>query len=105
MPTRAPFCTTQTAPSSVSIEVANGSGVSGQAGAMVSLLSGLGYHPTIAATPGYDHPTTVVNYAPDAATAARQVAAEIPGGATLQADSSLTPTSYSIEVITGSSYT
>ncbi len=89
---------------SVNIEVANGTGMSGQAGQVSQLLAGLGYHTGLTASPGYGNARTVVHYAPDSLTAARQVAAQIPGGATLLEDSSLTPSAYNLEVITGSSY-
>ena len=69
----------------MSIEVANGTGMSGQAGQMSQLLAGLGYHTGSTASPGYGHATTEIRYAPDSLTAARQVAAQIPGGATLLA--------------------
>jgi LCP family protein required for cell wall assembly len=93
------------APGRVSIEVANGTGTSGQAGQMTQLLAGLGYHSGLTPSTGYGHATTEVRYAPDSLTAARQVAAQIPGGATLAAAPDLTPTVYNLEIITGSSFT
>jgi LCP family protein required for cell wall assembly len=90
--------------SQVSIEVANGTGTSGQAGAMSRLLAGLGYHAGITGSTGYGHATTEVRYAPDSLTAARQVAAQIPGGATLVAAPDLAPSPYNLEVVTGSTY-
>ena len=94
------------APSSVNIEVANGTGVGGQAGQMSQWLSGLGYYARVNnASPGYNHPTTEIRYAPDSLTAAQQIGARMPGGATLVEDSTLTPTPYNLEIITGSSYT
>ena len=94
------------APSSVNIEVANGTGVGGQAGQMSQWLSGLGYFSRINnASPGYNHPTTEILYAPDSLTAAQQIGARLPGGAVLVEDSALTPTPYNLEIITGSSYT
>lgn len=93
------------APSSVNIEVANGTGAGGQAGQMSQYLSGLGYYTKInSASPGYNHPTTEIHYAPDSRTAAEQVGAKMPGGATLVEDPSLTPTPYNLEIITGSTY-
>lgn len=93
-------------PSSVSVEVANGTGVNGQAGALSQLLQKAGYHTTVNETSaGSSDPTTRILYAPDASTAAHQLAAEIPGGATTTESSALTPTPYSVEVITGASYT
>lgn len=94
------------APSSVNIEVANGTGTGGQAGQMSQFLSGLGYYAKVnTASPGYNHPTTEIRYAPDSLTAAQQVGAKMPGGATLVEDPTLTPTPYNLEVITGSTYT
>ncbi len=93
------------APSSVSIEVANGSGNSGQASSMVQWLSSQGYHAGVVASPGYGHSTTEIRYAPDSKTAAEQIAAKVPGGATLVQAPDLTPTPYNLEILTGSSYT
>jgi LCP family protein required for cell wall assembly len=93
------------APSRVSIEVANGTGTAGQAGQMTQVLAGLGYRASLASSPGYGHPTTVVRYAPDSLTAAQQVAAQIPGGATLVVAPDLTATAYNLEIVTGSSFT
>lgn len=93
-------------PSSVSVEVANGDGVTGQAAQLVSTLSADGYNATTNLTsPGYSYKTTVVQYAPDSKTAAEQLAAAIPGGATLQESDALTPTPYNVQIITGSTYT
>ncbi len=93
------------APASVSIEVANGTGTAGQAGRMTQVLAALGYQSGVTASPGYGHATTEVRYAPDSLTAAKQVAARIPGGATLVAAPDLKPTPYNLEVVTGSSFT
>ncbi|HEY3811159.1 MAG TPA: LCP family protein [Acidimicrobiales bacterium] len=93
------------APTKVSIEVANGTGTGGQANQVVQLLTGLGYHAGVAASPGYGHSTTEVRYAPDSLTAAQQVAAQISGGATLVAAPDLTPSPYNLEVVTGSTFT
>ena len=93
------------APSSVSIEVANGSGAAGQANSMVTWLTGQGYHAGVVASPGYGHTVTEIRYAPDSKTAAEQVAAKVPGGATLVLAPDLTPSPYNLEVITGSSFT
>lgn len=94
------------APSSVNIEVANGTGTGGQAGQLSQWLSGQGYYSKVVfSSPGDNHPTTVIEYAPDALTAAQQIGAKLPGGAILVADSALTPTPYNLEIITGSSYT
>jgi LCP family protein required for cell wall assembly len=92
------------APASVSIEVANGTGTPGQAGSMTQVLAALGYHSGVTGSPGYGHGTTEVRYAPDSLTAARQVAARIPGGATLVPAPDLKPTPYNLEIVTGSSF-
>ena len=76
----------------MSIEVANGTGTAGQAGRMTQVLAALGYQSGVTASPGYGHATTEVRYAPDSLTAAKQVAARIPGGATLVAAPDLKPT-------------
>lgn len=94
------------APSSVSVEVANGTGVAGQAATLTSLLARGGYRATTTnSSPGTGVTTTQVLYAPDSLTAARQVAAAVPGGATMVESAALTPTPYNVEVVTGSSYT
>ncbi|HET9075324.1 MAG TPA: LCP family protein [Acidimicrobiales bacterium] len=94
------------APSSVSVEVANGTGVNGQAGQLTDFLTKAGYHATTnTANLGTGASTTEIRYAPDALTAAKQLAAAIPGGGRLVESSALTPTAYSVEVVTGASYT
>ncbi len=93
-------------PSSVPVEVANGDGVSGQAGRLNDFLAAKGYNSAVnPLSAGTSYAVTSVHYAPHAKTAAQQIAASIPGGATLVSDSSLDPTAYSVEVITGNSYT
>ena len=94
------------APATVSVEAVNGDGVPGQAGKINSFLTAKGYRVvTSTASPGSTFAVTEVHYAPDAHTAAQQIAALIPGGAKLVKDSSLTPTPYNVEVISGASYT
>jgi polyisoprenyl-teichoic acid--peptidoglycan teichoic acid transferase len=95
---------TTIAPSSISIEVANGSGVTGQAAQAVSELTAAGYNATVDTTPGYGFTTNVIRYAPDSLAAATQLQARLAGGATLQEDSSLTPTNFNLELITGSAF-
>ena len=93
------------APSSVNIEVANGTGTGGQAAQLSQWLSGQGYYSRVSfSSPGTNHPVTVIEYAPDSLTAAQQIGAKLPGGATLVDDAALTPTPYNLEIITGSSY-
>ena len=94
------------APSSVSVEVANGDGVSGQAAKMNSFLTQKGYHATVNPLgQGTSYDITQVLYAPDSHAAAEQIGASIPGGAKLVESSALGPTAFNVEVITGSSYT
>lgn len=93
------------APSSVSIEVANGSGVPAQATQTAAALGRLGYRTTVLAQPAPSTATTVVDYAPDSLAAAQQVAHQIGGGVTLHLDSTLTASPYNLEVVTGTSFT
>ena len=97
--------TTTVAPSAVSVEVQNGSGVGGQAGQVGQALSSLGYHVTVSGdAPSFGLATTEIHYAPDSAAAARQLQSQIGGGATLIETPALTPTPYNVELITGRSY-
>jgi LCP family protein required for cell wall assembly len=90
----------------VTVEVANGTGVSGQAGQLVTVLQAKGYQTNVnTALHGTTTSITQVLYAPDSLTAAQQIAATIPGGATLQVSQALGPSPYNVEVITGASYT
>jgi LCP family protein required for cell wall assembly len=93
-------------PAGVNIEVANGSGVSGQAGAARSALAGLGYPASLSySSVSYDHANSVIDYAPDSLAAATQLQHQLVGGnAVLQEDASLTGTNYSLELITGQTY-
>jgi LCP family protein required for cell wall assembly len=91
-------------PNKVTVEVANGTGVAGQAGALTQLLAGDGFVTGITSSPASGVATTEVQYAPDALAQAQEVAAKIPGGTTLSVNSALTPTAYNVEVITGRSY-
>ncbi len=103
-PARKPAVTVP--PSSVSVEVANGTGVNGQAGRLTDFLTKAGYRATTdTAYTGSGYSATRILYAPDALNAARQLAAQIPGGGTLVESQALTPTAYNVEVVTGSSYT
>ena len=105
-PTSAKAPADSVAPSSVSVEVANGTGVNGQAAALTAVLSRDGYKATVdTANPGSGFARTEVRYAPDSLAAARQIAARIPGGATLVESSALAPSAYNVEVVTGASYT
>ena len=94
--------TTVVAPSSVKVEVANGSGVSGQAAKAATTLQGLGYPTTVTQTRYTPvQQTTLVLYAPDAKAAATQLQAQLGGAVTIQVDSALTPTPYALELVTG----
>ena len=91
-------------PNKVTVEVANGTGTAGQAGALTQLLAADGFVTGITSSPSSGVAKTEVQYAPDALAQAQEVAAKIPGGATLSANPALTPTAYNVEVITGQSY-
>lgn len=95
---------TTVVPSSVSVEVANGSGITGQAAAAVAALRSLGYQATVDPDLGSGFTSNVIRYAPDSGVAATQLQRHLVGGATLEEDTSLTPTSYNLELITGSHY-
>lgn len=97
--------TTTVSPSSVHVEVVNGSGVGGQAAQAGQDLSSLGYPVTVSGdAPNFGLATTEVEYAPDALTAAKQVQAQLVGTSTLIENAALTPTPYSLELITGQSF-
>lgn len=98
--------TTVVAPASVSVEVQNGSGVGGQAGSAGQQLSSLGYKVTVSGdAPNFGLATTEIEYAPDSRTAAEQLQSEVDGSSTLVASSSLTPTPYNLDLITGRDFT
>jgi polyisoprenyl-teichoic acid--peptidoglycan teichoic acid transferase len=93
-------------PSSVSIQIENGSGVGGQAAQAGQDLASLGYKTTVSGdAPNFGLSTTEIEYAPDSLAAAKQVQSQLVGGATLAEDSALTPTPYNLLVTTGSNYT
>jgi LCP family protein required for cell wall assembly len=96
--------TATVAPSSIAVEVANGSGVTGQAAQAVSDLSGLGFDATVDTTPGNGFSANVIRYAPDSEAKAAQLSRVLAGGASLQEDNALAATPYDLELITGSSY-
>jgi LCP family protein required for cell wall assembly len=109
--TTAPRATTSTTPTttvkpaSVSVEVVNGSGVTGQAGQASTDLSDLGYNTRISPLADFGHARSVIDYAPDSLAAAKQLQAELKGGATLTESAALTPTIYNLELITGQDFT
>jgi LCP family protein required for cell wall assembly len=90
--------------SSVAIDVANGSGIDGQAAQAVAALKTLGYKATLDTTPGSGYTTNVIRYAPDSKAAATQLQGQLAGGANLQEDSTLTASPFNLKLITGSSW-
>ncbi len=103
--TTVPQPATPVTPSSVSIEVANGSGVNLQATQTAAALTQLGYHTTVIAQPAPATATTQILYAPDSSAAAQQLSHQISGAVTVQVDSALTASPYNVEVVTGTSFT
>ncbi len=92
-------------PSSVNIEIQNGSGVGGQAALAGSDISDLGYHTTVSGdAPNFGLSATEIEYAPDSLAAAKQLQSQLIGGATLVQDGALTPTVYNLEVVTGQNF-
>ncbi|HMC38840.1 MAG TPA: LCP family protein, partial [Acidimicrobiales bacterium] len=97
--------TTVVAPSTVTIEVLNGSGVGGQAGRAGQDLTAAGYRVVVSGdAPNFGLATTEIQYAPDALTSARQLQSQLAGPSSLVLDSALTPTPYNLELITGTDY-
>jgi hypothetical protein len=92
-------------PSSVAIEVLNGSGVGGQASAAGQEMSSVGYHVTVSGdAPNFGLATTEIEYAPDALAAAQQLQSQLNGSSELVEDKALTPTPYNLELITGQNF-
>lgn len=97
--------TTVVAPSKVSIEVLNGSGVGGQASSAGQEMSSVGYHVTVSGdAPNFGLATTEIEYAPDSLAAAQQLQSELNGSSQLVEDTALTPTPYNLELITGQNF-
>ena len=97
--------TTVVAPSSVTVEVLNGSGTGGQASAAGQEMSSLGYHVTVSGdAPNFGLATTEIEYAPDALADAQQLQSQLNGASTLVEDRALTPTPYNLELITGQNF-
>jgi LCP family protein required for cell wall assembly len=87
----------------ISVEVENGSGTTGQAGAASSALQSAGYAISGRAdASSFSYTANIVEYGPDGRTAAATLAGSLAGGATLTEDSSLTGTD--LVLITGSGY-
>ena len=97
--------TTTVSPSSVNIEVVNGSGVGGQASTAGQELTSLGYRVAVSGdAPNFGLANTEIEYAPDALAAAKQLQSQLTGPSTLVESGSLTPTRYNIELVTGQSF-
>jgi LCP family protein required for cell wall assembly len=98
--------TTTVSPSSVQVEVQNGSGVGGQASTAGQELSQLGYHVTVSGdVPNFGLATSKIEYAPDSLAAARQLQSQLGGQATLLETPSLTPTPFNLDLVTGQDFT
>ncbi len=97
--------TTTVAPGTVSVEVQNGSGVGGQASTAGQDLSALGYRITVSGdVPNFGLATTEIEYAPDSLAAAKQLQSELIGKSTLVEASSLSPTPFNLDLITGQDF-
>ena len=97
--------TTVVAPSSVRIELLNGSSRGGAAGRAGQDLSAAGYQVVVSGdAPTFGLATTEINYAPDALAAAEQLRSQLAGGATLKRDDAMTPTPYNLQVVVGGSF-
>lgn len=105
-PSKATPPTTVVSPSSVSVEVENGSGITNQAAAAGKDLSSVGYQETVAGDASTTGATsTVIYYAPDSLAAARQLQSELAGASSLVESSALTPTRYNLRLVTGKDFT
>lgn len=92
-------------PASVHVQVANGSGVTDQATTTATALRQLGYQASVNLTAdNYTYTTSVIEYAPDSAAAARQLQATLRSGGQLRSDAALTPTPFNVEIITGKNF-
>ncbi len=102
---KAPTPDTTVPGSHVAVEVANGSGKSGQAARAGSGLGRLGYKVTVNPQSAGQFKASTIEYAPDAAAAAKQLSLQVGGSVTLTESAALTPTPYSLKLITGTAYT
>ncbi|MGH9068416.1 MAG: LCP family protein [Acidimicrobiales bacterium] len=101
--TAPPTTQASVAPSQVSVQVLNGSGVSGQAGQAAQGLTSAGFQvTTYGDAPSYGHAASVVTYGPGAKAAAATVAAHVKGGATINEDPSISGST--VILTTGSSF-
>jgi polyisoprenyl-teichoic acid--peptidoglycan teichoic acid transferase len=92
------------APSSVSIEVLNGSGTAGQATLASSQLKSMGYLVTDGGNGTFNHTQSVIEYAPDSLARAKQLASQIEGATTLTEDSALATAPFNLQLLTGTDY-
>jgi LCP family protein required for cell wall assembly len=93
----------EVAPSSVTVQVLNGSGVSGQAATAAGDLRGAGF--VVSGTGNastFHHTQSVILYAPSNLAKAQALRSRLVGGAQLQADS--TVAGADVDLVTGSSY-
>lgn len=97
--------TTVVPPSSVRIELVNGSGQGRVTRGAGEDLTQAGYRVDLSAhSPTFGLATTEINYAPDSLGAARQLRAQLAGGAILKLDAALTPTPYNLQVVVGRNF-
>jgi len=96
--------TTTIPPASISIEVVNGSGKTGQATSVTGQLQSDGYRTTNGGNGVFGQRRTVIGWAPDAHADAKQLASQIPG-AKLVENPALTDTPFNLELITGKNFT
>lgn len=88
---------------SVTVQVLNGSGVSGQAGQAAQDLRSVGFSVAGASdATSFDHPTSVVTFGPGQQAAARTVAELVQGGASVSEDPGLSGST--VVLTTGSSF-
>jgi hypothetical protein len=93
------------APSSLTVQVLNGTGITGQATAATQDLSDAGYNASLDGSGSanhFDYGTTVIQYAPGDQAAARSLEGSVIGGATLETSPTLR--SGHLVLITGATY-
>ncbi|MGH9074236.1 MAG: LCP family protein, partial [Acidimicrobiales bacterium] len=91
------------APSSVSVQVLNGSGATGQAGQAAQDLTSAGFHVVnYGDASSYGNTTSIVTYGPGMQAAARTLAERVRGGATVNEDPNMSGST--VILTTGSSF-
>ncbi len=103
-PTAPATTTTAVPPSSVGIEVVNGSGVARQATMTAQQLAQIGYRTTIGADQRPLVQTTEIEYAPGSLAAAQQLQSQLTSGATLSESTALSSGSVNLQLITGTDF-